>query len=84
MLVERGRVIYLTASLDKLIERTRKDKKRPLLQVENPEQVLEDTLIFREPLYKEVADWEVSTNNKKSRTVAKEILELLKQCKADI
>lgn len=79
ILTERGTVVYLTATIDKLVERTSKDKKRPLLQVKNPRRVLEETLLFREPLYREVADLEVSTDKKSSRIVAKEISLALKK-----
>jgi len=70
-------VVYLTAPVDLLVERTSKDKKRPLLQNNDPRQVLENTLTVRDPLYREVATHIVSTSRKNPRQVAKEIVTLL-------
>ncbi len=73
-LASRGTVVYLTAPIDLLVERTSKDKKRPLLQQDDPRAVLEKTLEVRDPLYREVADFIVSTSRKNPRQVAKEIV----------
>jgi len=73
---ERGLVVYLHASLDHLLRRTARDKKRPLLQTENPRARLRQILEQREPLYKEIADFEVSTGGRNVRKVVREILSL--------
>lgn len=73
MLSERGTVVYLKASLKQLLHRTSRDKKRPLLQTDDPKAALEKILQLREPLYQEVADIIVSTENKNPKTVAREI-----------
>ena len=52
---ERGIVIYLNVSPQILFERTRHDRNRPLLQVENPRQRIEELHRQRDPLYREVA-----------------------------
>lgn len=72
-----GRVCYLTASLEQLIERTAKDKKRPLLQVDNPRQKIIELLEQRDPLYRDVADFIVSTDRRSPRMVAHDIAERL-------
>ena len=51
----RGIVIYLNVSPQILFERTRHDRNRPLLQVENPRQRIEELHRQRDPLYREVA-----------------------------
>lgn len=51
-----GTVIYLNASPELLYQRTRLDPNRPLLQVDDPRQKLEELLALRDPLYREVAD----------------------------
>ena len=56
ILKSTGIVVFLNASVDQLYERTRKDKKRPLLQVPNRKKVIADFKAKRDPLYKEVAD----------------------------
>ena len=77
ILSEKGYVIYLHASLDKLMERTSKDRNRPLLQTENPRQVLADLLYQREPLYREVADLVYETDKKPIREIINDIVDTL-------
>ena len=52
----RGFVIYLLASINKIMQRVAADKARPLLQNSNPETVLERMVREREPIYAELAD----------------------------
>lgn len=56
LLARRGIVIYLNVPPHILWERTRHDRNRPLLQVENPRQRIEQLHRERDPLYREVAD----------------------------
>ncbi|WP_039915311.1 shikimate kinase AroK [Cellvibrio mixtus] len=72
-----GFVCYLTASIDQLVERTARDKKRPLLQVENPRQKIIDLLALRDPLYQNAADFIVNTDRRSPKTVAQEIASLV-------
>jgi shikimate kinase len=71
-----GYVCYLTASIDQLVERTARDKKRPLLQVDNPRQKIIDLLTLRDPLYREAADFIVNTDRRSPKSVAQEIASL--------
>ncbi len=68
-----GYVVYLRADLDTLLERTRKDRKRPLLQNGDRKTVIEDLLKVRDPLYCQEADLVVDTNKRSPLAVAKEI-----------
>jgi len=52
----RGLVIYLYATVDRLMERTHRDKNRPLLQTEDPRSRLSELMEVRDPLYRQVAD----------------------------
>jgi len=52
---ERGVVVYLDVPPQVLYERTRHDRNRPLLQVDNPRQRIEELHRQRDPLYREVA-----------------------------
>lgn len=52
---ERGVVVYLDVPPAVLYERTRHDRNRPLLQVDNPRQRIEELYRQRDPLYREVA-----------------------------
>ena len=52
-----GLVIYLHATLEMLVERTRSSKNRPLLNTgEDPRDVLEALMLERDPLYRAEAD----------------------------
>ena len=66
-------VIYLFAEAEHLIRRTEKDKKRPLLQVPNPEEKIRNLLVERDPLYREVATHIIETDSRSPKIVAKEI-----------
>lgn len=71
-----GPVFYLTASVEQLLERTSKDKKRPLLQVDDPERKIIELIELRDPLYREVADFVIDTNKRTPKAVAQEIARL--------
>jgi shikimate kinase len=74
-----GIVCYLTAAIDHLVERTARDKKRPLLQVENPRQRIIDLLALRDPLYREAADLVINTDRRAPKTVAREIAKMTRE-----
>ncbi len=76
-LAERGTVVYLRASIAQQVERTSRDKNRPLLQTPDPEQKIRELMEIREPLYQEVADIVVDTNKRNARTVSHEICKQL-------
>lgn len=69
----RGTVVYLCTSVKQQLERTAKDKNRPLLQAENPEKVLQTLFAQRDPLYREVADIIIETDHHSPRWVVQEI-----------
>lgn len=70
----RGIVVYLQTTIDKQVARTQRDKRRPLLQTEDPEQVLRSLAEERNPLYEEVADYVVETDDQSARAVANQII----------
>lgn len=72
-----GQVIYLTASIDQLLSRTGKDKKRPLLQVENPRSRIEQLLRERDPVYRKLADYVLQTDGRSSKWVVQHIIQWL-------
>ncbi len=78
-LLKRGMVVYLRATIAQQIERTSRDKNRPLLQTEDPKQTIRDLMEQREPLYLEVADIIVDTNRRSARAVSKEIIKQVQQ-----
>lgn len=75
----RGFAIYLNAPIDLLVERTARDRQRPLLQIDDPKAKLVDLVTEREPLYQQVADMVVKTDRRTARHVVKEIVRRLTQ-----
>lgn len=74
-----GRVIYLHASVEQQVGRTARDRNRPLLRTANPEATLRALLEARDPLYREIADVVVETDERPPRMVVIDILERLQQ-----
>ncbi|WBE25898.1 shikimate kinase AroK [Denitrificimonas caeni] len=70
-------VIYLHASVEHQLARTARDRNRPLLQTENPEQVLTALLALRDPLYREIATLIIETDTRPPRMVVQEIMQFL-------
>jgi shikimate kinase len=71
----RGIVVYLQTTIDKQVARTQRDKRRPLLQNDDPETVLRNLAEERNPLYEEVADYVVDTDDQSARSVANQIIQ---------
>ena len=82
-LQKRGVVVYLRASIDQQIERTSRDRNRPLLQTPDPAQTIRELMELREPLYQEVADIVVDTHRRNARGVSKEIHRQLRKLQAE-
>ena len=78
LLSARGTVFYLDTPIDIQLERTSKDKDRPLLKDGDPRKILTDLHEKRESLYQSVADYVVETSDKSSQEVANEIIKLVK------
>lgn len=69
-----GYLVYLQTSVDQQLERTARDKSRPLLQTENPRAVLETLMEKRDPLYRGACDLMVVTDKRHPRSVVSEII----------
>ncbi len=73
-LAGRGIVVYLETSIEQQLERTRKDKRRPLLRnSKDPESTLVALHKEREAQYREIADVIVATNENSIKSVANKI-----------
>ncbi len=72
-LSERGFVVYLHADIDQLVDRTRRDANRPLLNTEDPAARLRGLMEQRDPLYREVADLIIDTGTLNMQNVLKQI-----------
>ena len=73
----RGFVVYLYTTVDQQLARTRKGRERPLLENGDRRKILEDLMVDRDELYREVADLVVETDGRKVKAVADEIVERL-------
>lgn len=82
LLKQLGTVFFLTASIDQLVMRTGRDKKRPLLQVENPRKKIQELVAAREPLYRQAADYVVTTDSRGTKNVVAQILDIVARKKA--
>src|ERR1700761_5622077 len=67
-LADRGRVVYLKTSVAQQVERVRQGRTRPLISNVDPAIKLNELMIHREPLYSEIADVTVLTDNRKVRS----------------
>lgn len=75
LLREIGYVVWLKAPAEEILNRTSKNKSRPLLQTENPIDRILELMTGRNPLYDETSHLTIDTNNLDSNEVAAGILE---------
>ncbi|MEO7774791.1 MAG: shikimate kinase [Steroidobacteraceae bacterium] len=74
LLAAHGCVVYLQASPAQQLHRVGAGRSRPLLHNVDPAVRLQQLCIEREPLYREIADHIVSTDNRRVHKVAEFIL----------
>ena len=75
---ERGRVVYLRASVNQQLMRTRHSTHRPLLANPDPRGTLERLMVERAPIYEGLANVAVDTDGRKVRAVVEEIVDQLR------
>jgi len=72
---ENGFVVYLQCSVDKILQRTKRDNQRPLLYTDNPRERIEALFEEREGLYLSCADFKIETSSMQSKTIVQTILD---------
>ena len=72
-----GKVVYLWVTNQQLYERTERDKKRPLLQVEDRKATIDLLYEQRDPLYREIADIVFRSSSFHAQQVAAELADQL-------
>ena len=77
LLKQRGYIVFLDTTVNQQLQRLRRDKKRPLLQTENPRERLETLLAERRPIYLDLADLVVKTDKRMARRLAADIINQL-------
>lgn len=75
LLKQLGYVVWLQAPVEIIIQRTARNRDRPLLNVDNPKDRIESLLSERKPMYAAAADLEVETVDLDAREIACGILE---------
>ena len=78
VLMARGAVIYLQATIEQQLTRMEKDKRRPLLlQTDDRNQLLLDLEAVRDPLYRKIADYTFATDGRSVKAVTTDIIQSL-------
>ncbi len=75
LLKTNGYIVYLQCSVERILERTRRDTHRPLLQTTSPKDRVETLFAEREPLYLACADFKIDTGLLQSKAVVNAILD---------
>lgn len=81
LLKENGFIVYLQCSVERILERTRRDTQRPLLRTDNPRERIQNLFVQREPLYLECADFKIDTGTIQSKEVVNRILDAYQSMK---
>ncbi len=79
LLRARGTVVYLRAAVRDLLNRTRHDRNRPLLQTPDPRARLAELFEARDPLYREVAHVVVDTGSQSLTSLVNRLEQALSQ-----
>lgn len=74
-LAKNGIVLYLNVPVESLYERVRFDTQRPLLKNADPKAVLKELFEVRDPLYREIADYIVFSDNISPKAVVNAIID---------
>jgi len=74
LLKENSLVVWLWASPSTVLKRVPRDGTRPLLEVDNPKQVIEKLLEARKCHYAEVSDMMINTDGKSPKEISERII----------
>jgi shikimate kinase len=78
-LKKHGLVVYLQTSVNTQTERTSSTNNRPLLLKDNPQKVLEELMLTRGPLYEEIADIVITTDDKSLKETTEETIRAINE-----
>ena len=78
----RGTVVFLDATIEQQLQRTRRGRHRPLLATADPRARFEELMSVREPLYRSIAAITIRTDGRRLSSVADEIATVLSTCSA--
>ncbi|HEV2268192.1 MAG TPA: shikimate kinase [Steroidobacteraceae bacterium] len=78
LLADRGCVVYLETSVGQQTERVQHGRSRPLLSNVDPAIRLKELMALRDPLYRSIADITVTTDGRRVKSVAEDIVRLIR------
>lgn len=84
ILAANGTVVYLYVTVPHLANRMRNDKKRPLLQNQDVEAVLQRLHEARDPWYREIADITINSTRQPARRIVNKLINKLEQYQSGI
>jgi shikimate kinase len=84
LLKSRGLVVYLRANVRDLLNRTRQDRNRPLLQTADPRARLTELYETRDPLYRETAHLIIDTGSQSLSSLVQRLHQQLLALQADL
>jgi shikimate kinase len=76
---ERGFVVWLQTSIEQQLQRLVRDRQRPLLDVPDRRERLEQLACVRDPVYRELADLVVGSTDESCQHAAARIASLLER-----
>ncbi|WP_034855333.1 shikimate kinase [Ignatzschineria larvae] len=79
---ENSLIFYLNVSPETQFDRVRFDQQRPLLKHDDPKSVLQQLYNVRDPLYREIADYIIYSDNIPPKIVVSGIIESILEKKA--
>lgn len=78
-LKSRGTVVYLRATVRDLLNRTRHDRNRPLLQTADPRARLAELYEIRDPLYRDTAHVTIETGSQSLTSLVSRLHQMLQE-----
>ncbi len=78
-LTQRGLVVYLETPVDRQIDRLHRDKRRPLLQKPNRNEILEKMATVRNPIYEQAADLTIHSEPVSVARMARRVVRRIEQ-----
>lgn len=83
LLQSRGSVVFLRATVEQQLERTRHSRNRPLLDTDDRRARLESLATERDPLYQAVADLIIATSKSRAQNTARRVDRELKRVQSE-
>jgi len=77
---DRGFVVYLHATIDQQLKRTRRGHERPMLKGGEPREILARLMAVRDPQFREIAHLVIETDGRRVTSVVRDIRRNMPRC----